>query len=347
MSVMPSSTVVGVFGDRSMAEQAIEALHNAGFEHEQIRYSVPGTSGGFLGDLKSLFTGTGAGGNDLANNLTSVGLSDEEVRYYSNEYNKGNVILAVRAPEQEQEALRIMHQYGAFNVGVKPEDTAHSAQQPSDYAQESNYMSPEQQGSSMSPEQQSNMQKWDTQPQPQVAGARPSSVSQQDVVTPERGQAYPSPETQQPQANVVNPEQEAQYQRPPTSGVAPGQETAYQRPSTYETPPGQGTASQAPSTSKGDREQDAKAQASSAGGVVTPEHQDEYQQMQEELQAAKLQLQEAKAQLQAAKERDTHSKMTREREQQLKATRQQLDETRSALQATLAELRETQTRAEQ
>ena len=41
MTVTPSSPAVGIFKDRSMAEQTIEALHNAGFTSDQVRYSAP------------------------------------------------------------------------------------------------------------------------------------------------------------------------------------------------------------------------------------------------------------------------------------------------------------------
>ncbi|GCE21342.1 hypothetical protein [Dictyobacter kobayashii] len=78
MSVAPSPTVVGVFRDRSAVEQAIEALYRAGFAQDQIRYSVPGSSGSFFDDLKSLFTGTSAEAGNLINDLTSMGLSNEE-----------------------------------------------------------------------------------------------------------------------------------------------------------------------------------------------------------------------------------------------------------------------------
>src|SRR5712691_9356446 len=91
MSVTPSSPVVGVFTDQSMAEQAMGALHSAGFEHEQTWYSAPGDSGNFFEGLKSLFTGASTNRGNLASDLTSMGLSDEDIRYYSNEYSNGNI----------------------------------------------------------------------------------------------------------------------------------------------------------------------------------------------------------------------------------------------------------------
>src|SRR5947209_1282715 len=139
MSVTPSSPVVGVFTDRSMAEQAVGALYNAGFEHEQIRYLVPGNSGSFFEGLKSLFTGTSTNEDNLANDLTSMGLSNEEARYYSNEYRNGRIILAVQATSREQEASSILRQYGASNTQGIFSQATNYAQQPSDSTQQGTY----------------------------------------------------------------------------------------------------------------------------------------------------------------------------------------------------------------
>ena len=115
MSVTPSSATVGVFTDRAIAEQALDALYNAGFTHEQVRYFVPEASGGFFDDLKSLFTGQTASGN-VGNDLTDLGLSDEEANYYANEHSNGNIILAVKAPGRSAEVQTILQQYGSLNA---------------------------------------------------------------------------------------------------------------------------------------------------------------------------------------------------------------------------------------
>lgn len=115
MSVTPSYATVGVFRDRAAAEQALDALYNAGFTHEQVRYSVPEASGGFFDDLKSLFTGQNASGS-VANDLADLGLSDEEANYYANEHSKGNIILAVKAPGRSAEVQTILQQYGSLNT---------------------------------------------------------------------------------------------------------------------------------------------------------------------------------------------------------------------------------------
>jgi DNA-binding transcriptional MerR regulator len=128
MSMNRPSTVVGVFRDRSMAEQAMAALSDAGFSRDQIRYAGPGTSGGFFEDIKSLFTAPGTTVENLAHDLTGMGLSDNEARYYADEYNSGNTIIAVKAPGREQEAMEVLNRYGAYNYG--PASTPGSAANP-------------------------------------------------------------------------------------------------------------------------------------------------------------------------------------------------------------------------
>src|SRR5713101_2948566 len=95
------STVVGVFGNRA---SAVQALEDTGFGHDQIWYSSPGGASSFFEDIKSLFTGTGTVSDNLGKELTDMGLSDEEARYYANEYRNGHSVVAVRALDREQEA---------------------------------------------------------------------------------------------------------------------------------------------------------------------------------------------------------------------------------------------------
>jgi len=324
MSVTPSSPVVGVFTDRSMAEQAVGALYNAGFEHEQIRYSVPGNSGSFFEGLKSFFTGTSTNGDDLANNLTSMGLSDEEARYYSNEFRNGNIILAVQARGREQEALSVLHQYSAYNSHDVFNQATNYAQQSSDSTQQANY------GTS---QPQNNAQNWQTQPQFGTSAEHPFEDREQDIVTPEHETDY-----QAPQTNVTTPEQEAESQN--ALSVATGEKAEDWTAQSGVVAPEAGLANQAPQASVVAPDYATEDRTAQANAAVTSEQIDEFHQLQEQLRAAQQQLQEAKTQLQAAKERETELRAAREREQQLQ-------EVQSELEATLAELRETQARLAQ
>jgi hypothetical protein len=376
MAVTPSFPAVGVFTDRSMAEQAVGALYQAGFEHEQIRYSVPGNAGSFFEGLKSLFTGTSPHGGGLAHDLTSMGLFDEEARYYSNEYSNGNIILAVQARSREQEAWSILHQYGAYNSQGVFNQATNDVQRPSESARQDNYETSQ---------HQDDAQNWQTQPQFGTPAAPPFESHGQDVVTPEHEsedettQPVPSgyhsgvyhtqasqvtseseAETRPVQANVGTPDDDAESMPAQSDVLAPEHETDYQAPQTHVATPEQEAESQhALPGATGEKAEDWTAQAdmsapardleaqSSQANVVRPEQTDEFQQLQEQLQAAQQQLQEAKAQLQAAKERETQLQVAKEREQQLQTTRRQLQEVQSELAATLAELRETQARLAQ
>ena len=119
MSVMPYATVVGVFRNRSAADLAMEALLDAGFKKEQIRYLVAGNTGGFLDNLKSVFSGINPAEEHLVSNLTDMGLTGEEAQYFSDEYARGSAILAIKTQGDDQMALNILYRYGAYNARDK------------------------------------------------------------------------------------------------------------------------------------------------------------------------------------------------------------------------------------
>jgi len=246
MSVTPSSTIVGVFRDRSAAEQAVDALYNAGFGNEQIQYSVPSTSGSFFEGLKSFFTGTSDSEGNLANDLTNMGLSDEEAQYYSNEYNNGNTILIVRAAGRETEAMNVLRQYGAYNAETEPgsfSETATDTQQPGDNTQQDDYATSgqyndaqdegtqlqsqmveehpfvEPQLGNVAPEQDGDYQ--NTQPMAPVNETEPQDT-QASVIAPEHGTVY-----QASQTDTVNNEQESETPTSQPSVAAPYDDEEY------------------------------------------------------------------------------------------------------------------------
>jgi hypothetical protein len=59
MATRQQSLIVGIFEDRTRADQALAALQQAGFRPDQIEFAQHGaTSGtGLLAELKSLFAG--------------------------------------------------------------------------------------------------------------------------------------------------------------------------------------------------------------------------------------------------------------------------------------------------
>lgn len=325
---MPStSTIVGVFRDRATAEQAMEELRNTGFDRDQIRYAGPGTVGSFLDDIKSLFTGPNASGSVLANDLSNMGLSDQEARYYANEYNNGNSILAVNATGREQEAANILHRYGAYNYGTTPGfmETSNNTQQPPEYAQSDNYTTLNESASA------------------QPHSLQPGEVQEPGVVTTEHDDDV-APQYTQPETVP------GEYDTAPQGTLSDAVSTE------YDTAP-QSTHSDAIASEDDTTPQNAQPDTAPTEDNTSfptdqpygtqPDHEAELQNLQEQIQAAQQQLQEAKAQLQAAKERAAQLQAAREREAQLQEARQRLQEVQAELQAALAELRETQERIAQ
>jgi hypothetical protein len=307
MAVNQTSTVVGVFRDRTQADQAMDALNKAGFDRSQIHFAGPGTKGNFLEDIKSLFVGQSASGSDITNNLTNMGLSNEEAHYYSNEYNNGNTIVTVQAPDREQEALNVLHSYNAYSYQDNPAsaDPANYAQQQS-YAEQRDYATtnqeaPVQDQSQYQADGQSSYADVPIQDQPTVI-TNPNYQPYSNT-DPDHPVAEPQPDGATDERNNVN------YQQPYST-------TNPDRPATEPQPE-----------------------------VATNDRDTEFQNLQAQIQAVQQQLQDARAQLQSAKEREAQVKSAREeREKRLNDSKQQLQDMQSELQNTLAELRDTQSR---
>ncbi len=114
MTTTDRATVVGIFSDDSQAQQAIQALEQAGFSSDQITYSGHGTSsGGFFAGLKSFFTGEDYSSGGAYNDLVGMGMSEDDARVYAREYDAGRSIVAVTGG-RAQEASALMSQYGGY-----------------------------------------------------------------------------------------------------------------------------------------------------------------------------------------------------------------------------------------
>lgn len=117
MTTTDRSTVVGVFSDDVQAQQAINALRQAGFSDDQISYSGHGTaSGGFLAGLKSFFTGEDYAAGGAYNDLVGMGMPEEDARSYQREYEVGRSIVAVTGGRRMQEASTLLSQYGGYGA---------------------------------------------------------------------------------------------------------------------------------------------------------------------------------------------------------------------------------------
>ena len=118
MAIYAHQTAVGVFDDDDLADEAVEGLRNAGFSSGQIYYfghaesEKHGTN--FWQGVARAFTRDKTPSHEaLANQLRSLGLSDDESSYYDNQYDIGHTIVAVKVPGREEEALDIMRDNGA------------------------------------------------------------------------------------------------------------------------------------------------------------------------------------------------------------------------------------------
>src|SRR5437588_5841929 len=130
--------VVGVFDDHSQAEQAVNALLNAGFNDDQIRYSGHGVAtGGILARLKSLFTGQET--TSVYNDLLELGVPENDANSYQQEFEAGRSIVAVLAGGRMEEARSILASYGGYGAGRSSGQTdgygtGRRAEQTDDYA---------------------------------------------------------------------------------------------------------------------------------------------------------------------------------------------------------------------
>jgi stress response protein YsnF len=98
MATNDRPVVVGVFENWAEAERAVRELQRAGFRNEQIKYSV------------------NKGGPGILDGLVGMGLPYDEASFYNNEFQIGHTVVAVMAPERQQEAYEILRLSGAYTA---------------------------------------------------------------------------------------------------------------------------------------------------------------------------------------------------------------------------------------
>jgi hypothetical protein len=123
MAMNTRQTVVGVFDEPAMADLAVGALQNAGFDAGQIHYSAHGAArtGGFFEGLKRFFTGEDSAdttGNDV-DNFSRMGYSNEEANWYNDQYDAGRAVVTVRTADRVSEAMQILRANGAYNYDMR------------------------------------------------------------------------------------------------------------------------------------------------------------------------------------------------------------------------------------
>jgi hypothetical protein len=164
----PNRAVVGVFDDRYAAERTVEALHRAGFGHDQVGFVIRGSdairggmivdaigakdgkgaaagalTGGMIGGVLAaavslLIPGVGpivAGGvlaaffggaiagtavGGILGAMAGLGVSEDEAKFFEQEFNEGRAIVAVKPDGRGAEAASILVSHGGRHVHMEP-----------------------------------------------------------------------------------------------------------------------------------------------------------------------------------------------------------------------------------
>ena len=112
------STIVGVFANRDQANQAIDNLRHAGFSYEQIRLVEHGTNS-FTESLKSLFTGQATASTNSADDWMRIGVPEQDAHHYQSELDAGRSIVLLKAVNNPEQSLGILHQSGAYDIAFR------------------------------------------------------------------------------------------------------------------------------------------------------------------------------------------------------------------------------------
>lgn len=110
------SIVMASFTSAESAENAVEALHDNNFMSDQIRYSGQYTQDNFLEALRQMFIfpdmQQDESESDIATMVKNMGISQDELQYYMDDFKKGNFVVVVRPDGRNQEAQSILQQNG-------------------------------------------------------------------------------------------------------------------------------------------------------------------------------------------------------------------------------------------
>jgi len=107
--------LMAAFSTPNNAEQAVEALHDANFTSDQIRYSGQYKEN-FLQAVKALQIfpdeAQDESLNDIMTMLQNMGIAQDAIQYYMDAYNNGQPVVIVRPDARPQDAATILQQNG-------------------------------------------------------------------------------------------------------------------------------------------------------------------------------------------------------------------------------------------
>lgn len=135
-----SSMIVALFRDEEQAQQAVKALMQAGYSSDQISFAGHGTPHGLLASLKSLFTGEAMSMGGTYDDLIARGLSEQDARYYQQEYDAGRSVVAVSGGDYLQEAAAILRNYGGYGASGRSVGYGTQTGQPMTDSQDEQHM---------------------------------------------------------------------------------------------------------------------------------------------------------------------------------------------------------------
>ena len=115
MTTRQISMVIGAFRDPALAQQALDELHQQGWNNDQARI-IGRHSGGILTSLRGAFTERETAPEE--DELAHLDLPDEQRQLYSRERAAGSSLVAVQAGEHQLEVRDLLNRYGAYNVYI-------------------------------------------------------------------------------------------------------------------------------------------------------------------------------------------------------------------------------------
>ena len=109
------SIAMATFDRADAAEQAVEALHDAGFTTDQIRYSRQFTNEKFLASIKDMLIfpdeRQDESQDDVLTMVQNMGIPQEEIQYYRDAFEQGRPVIVVRPDGRNQEVEGILRDH--------------------------------------------------------------------------------------------------------------------------------------------------------------------------------------------------------------------------------------------
>lgn len=116
MATSEQSIIIGVFDDPVSADRSLTALQQAGFNNDQIRYTLgKGHEQSNTKGIKALFSSEKATPHkNVIDDLINMGVEPQDARIYQRECEAGHSLVSVTGKGNLQNAIQILHSQGAY-----------------------------------------------------------------------------------------------------------------------------------------------------------------------------------------------------------------------------------------